>query len=394
VLAFDVTPDKDTLYFSYVFASEEYNEYVYEEVSDVLGFFVTRPGATTPQNCAVVADGPDPGSAADPVSIDTVNGGNPLGHANARNPGLFRANDRADDRGDDRAFAAEPDGLTTVLRCVASVTPHEPNRLKLAIGDVGDGLLDSWVFLQAGSLTTHRACGDSVGDGRQEEARDACGPEQRPPTSVAQPDVQGQPGSGGPEVGGRADEGTEVTVRGSVTGPEGRRLTTRWTYSPGPGVDPGAACVYADPTALTTTVSCTDDGIYTLTLSATGGGQVAGSSAINLEVGNAAPLVSVTRPADTGGVSGGAVEVAAKVSDPGGNDTRTCSISWGDQSVSPGVIADGVCSGKHSYEAIGSYGVTVTVTDDDASSGSDEITVVVTTTGAKADGGFVFDGPA
>jgi hypothetical protein len=170
VLEFDVTPDKDTLFFDYVFASEEYNEYVYAGVSDVFGFFVTQPGGTTKQNCAVVADGPDANSDPDPVSIDTINGGNPFGDANASNAGLFRNNDVSDGGG---SIEAEPDGFTTILQCVAAVTPGQPNHLKLAISDVGDSILDSWVFLRSGSITTTpEVCGDGIdndGDGQVDE---------------------------------------------------------------------------------------------------------------------------------------------------------------------------------------------------------------------------------
>ena len=383
VLSFDVTPDRDTLTFNYVFASEEYNEYVYEDVSDVFGFFVTGPGATTRQNCAVVADGPDRGSDPDPVSIDTVNGGNPVGSANASNNALFRNNDPG-------GIPAEPDGFTTVLRCVASVTPHQANRVKLAISDVGDSLLDSWVFLQAGSITAAERPPATYQRPPAASSQDAGG--QTPAGWQAAPD--GQAASDGHDVGGTVEEGSAVTVHGTAKGPEGRTLTTRWSYTPGPGVDPGATCTYADPAALTTTVSCTDDGVYALTLTATDGRDAKGSSTTNLQVDNAAPQVSVTSPSDTGRVVGGTVEVAAAVSDAGANDSGTCAIAWGDRSFSPGVLADGVCSGSHTYDGIGSYDVKVTVTDDDGKSGSDRITVVVAKADASANGGgFVFDGP-
>lgn len=387
VLAFDVTPDQDTLFFNYVFASEEYNEYVYQDVSDVFGFFVTRHGADSPQNCAVVADGRDKGSEPDPVSIDTVNGGNPYGSANASNPSLFRNNDPGDGGG----LPAEPDGFTTVLRCVASVTPHEVNRLKLAISDVGDGLLDSWVFIQAGSITTSPdLCGDAGSD---------CGPGQSAAGSEGGQDAAPRPASdssaasGEQEVDGEISEGTPIAIGGTATGPDDRPLATTWSYTPGPNVDPGATCSFADPHAIATTVTCTDDGVFTLTLTASAGRDATGSASTNLKVDNAPPQVSITQPTDTGRVVGGPVEVAAAVSDPGANDTRTCTIVWGDRSSSTGVLADGVCSGQHTYDAIGSYSVKVTVTDDEGASGSDRTSVVV----AKADGngnggGFVYEG--
>ncbi len=46
----------------------------------------------------------------------------------------------------------QANGLTTVLRCVAPVSPNVPNRLHLAIADVGGGTLDSWAFVQRAGL--------------------------------------------------------------------------------------------------------------------------------------------------------------------------------------------------------------------------------------------------
>jgi hypothetical protein len=370
-LTFDVTPDRDRLYFNYVFASEEYNEYVYRGVSDVFGFFVSRPGDSSPQNCAVVGDGPDSGSAPDPVTVDTVNGGNPFGDANASNPELFRDNALAEGA----PLPAEPDGFTVVLQCVASVTPHQVNRLHLAIGDVGDSLLDSWVFLQAGSITTSREiCGNGVDDDGDGVVDGDC--------AAAAPT-----GSDEQEVGGRVTEGAPASLRGTATSPEGHPLTTRWSYSPGLGVDPGATCTFADPASLTTTVTCTDDGRFALTLSARDGDLAPVSSTTVLEVDNVAPRVSI-QPAGTGSVGALGLRVAASVSDPGANDARTCTILWGDRTTSPGSWENGTCSGRHSYALPGTYSVKVRATDDDGQSGSDRVTVVVT--GSDGAGGDAF----
>jgi hypothetical protein len=128
VLTFDFTPDASEISLEYVFASDEYNEFVGQGFNDVFGFFVNG------QNCAMVD--------SSPVSIDTVNQNS--------NSSLFRNNDISSGAPID----TEMDGLTTVLICTASVTPNESNTMKLAIGDVGDSAVDSNVFIAAGSLTT------------------------------------------------------------------------------------------------------------------------------------------------------------------------------------------------------------------------------------------------
>ncbi len=134
---FDVTPSSDTLSFNYVFASEEYLEFVNAGVNDVFGFFISGPGITGKQNIAIV-----PGTANTPVSIDNVN--------NVVNSAFYI------DNGDGSTPAANPnlqyDGYTTVLQARTPVIPCQTYTLKLAVSDVGDSILDSGVFIEKGSL--------------------------------------------------------------------------------------------------------------------------------------------------------------------------------------------------------------------------------------------------
>ena len=136
-LTFDFVPDASSVTFRYVFSSEEYNEFVGEGFNDVFAFFVNGT------NCATVG--------GQPVSVDTINGGNPFG-TNPSNASLYRNND-PDDPGPP-TIDTQMDGLTTVLTCAAPVTANQTNTMKLAIADVGDFSYDSAVFIEAGSLTT------------------------------------------------------------------------------------------------------------------------------------------------------------------------------------------------------------------------------------------------
>jgi hypothetical protein len=142
VLEFDFVPSASTAFFQYVFASDEYNEYVNSQFNDVFAFFVNGT------NCAVV------GAPPVPVSINTINNGNPFGSDPKSHPELFRNNDLSDGGG---SIDTEMDGLTTTLTCQASVNANVTNHMKLAIADGSDFALDSNVFIQRGSLTTQLA---------------------------------------------------------------------------------------------------------------------------------------------------------------------------------------------------------------------------------------------
>jgi hypothetical protein len=138
ILQFDFTSNTGNLFFSYVFASEEYNEFVNGSVNDVFGFFVDG------NNIALI-----PGTTT-PVSINTVNGGNPFG-SNASNSAYFINND-IDDGGP--FFNIQYDGFTKVLLAeLLGLVADQTYTIKLGIADGGDSVLDSAVFLQAGSFT-------------------------------------------------------------------------------------------------------------------------------------------------------------------------------------------------------------------------------------------------
>ncbi|HEY7737042.1 MAG TPA: hypothetical protein VH813_09640 [Candidatus Limnocylindrales bacterium] len=180
----------------------------------------------------------------------------------------------------------------------------------------------------------------------------------------------------------RGDEGSPVAITGTATDPEGATLTTTWTATPGSDVDAGASCAFADPAALATTVTCTDDGTWTLGLSASDGHNPPVSDTAILTLANVGPTVEITAPAAGAGVLVGTnVDVRATVTDPGGNDGLTCSIDWGDGTIAAGAIAAGVCSGAHPYPAAGPFTITVSATDDDTGSGSDTVAITVESPG-------------
>lgn len=146
VLEFDFVPTGGSISFNFVFASEEYLEFVNLGFNDVFGFFLSGPGINGPftngaENIALV-----PGSST-PVTIDNVN--------NFNNPAYYV------DNGD--GFSApynssvdfvQYDGLTVPLVASHSVQCGQTYHIKLAIGDVNDESYDSAVFLQAGAFSS------------------------------------------------------------------------------------------------------------------------------------------------------------------------------------------------------------------------------------------------
>jgi hypothetical protein len=139
VLEFDFIPENNTVYIEYVFASDEYNEYVGSTFNDVFAFFVNGT------NIALIP------STVIPVAINNVNNGNPFG--SVCNYCQYYVNNDINDGGP--FFDFEADGFTVKFIGEATVTPDETNNIKIAIADRGDSSLDSWVFIKAESFSTN-----------------------------------------------------------------------------------------------------------------------------------------------------------------------------------------------------------------------------------------------
>ncbi len=142
VLEFDFEATGSTVSFNYVFASDEYPEYVNEGYNDAFAFWISGPGISGSQNIALI-----PGTST-PVTIDNVNAG--LNSSYFVNNGDGNSAPQNND-----PTVVQYDGFTTVLTASATVQCGETYHIKLAIADVGDGIFDSGVFLEAQSFTIH-----------------------------------------------------------------------------------------------------------------------------------------------------------------------------------------------------------------------------------------------
>ncbi|MNJ82955.1 PKD domain protein [compost metagenome] len=153
ILEFDFIPYADTVRFRYVFGSEEYPEYVGSQFNDVFAFFISGPGIGGAQNIARLPSGV-------PVTINNVNNGTsspapgvtPIG---AVNPQYFVPNGNGSQSPYNGSSAyIQYDGFTKVLEAVSKVQCGKTYHLIIAIADVGDGIFDSGIFLEANSLSS------------------------------------------------------------------------------------------------------------------------------------------------------------------------------------------------------------------------------------------------
>jgi hypothetical protein len=122
---FDFTAASDTLKLRYVFASEEYPEFV-GSINDVFGIFLSGPGGYNYTNIAVI-----PGFST-PISVNTIN--------YIDNSQYYIDNYAG--------TLLQYDGYTVPLTTKALVQPGASYHLTIAIGDASDGIWDCAVFVE------------------------------------------------------------------------------------------------------------------------------------------------------------------------------------------------------------------------------------------------------
>ena len=407
ILEFTFVPLGDQVSFEYVFASEEYPEWVGSVYNDPFAFFVNG------QNCAQV------GNTGMPVTINNVNAGT--------NSAFFRANTNAQGNPGGLGLNTEMDGLTVVLVCQAAVNANQPNTLRLAIADAGDREWDSNVFIKAGSIsvtvpgqisltpaTATQPENPAAAHTVQAQVRFANGAPQ-PNVSVAFEVVSG-PNAGATGTGvtnslGQTSftwfdlngDGTDLVkatyfdvaddvekfttaemvwsvvneaptaaIAGSVVGaegssvpfdgsgssdPDGDALTYAWDFGDGStGTGAAPSHVYAD------------NGTYTVTLVVNDGTVDSAPVTTTAEIANIAPVVSM--PADASLVESGTFNGSGSFTDPGA-DAWSATVDYGDGSGAQSLALIGNnFQLSHTYADNGAYTVTVVVTETDAEAGS------------------------
>ena len=158
VLEFDFVTASENVGFRFVFASEEYQEYVGSKFNDVFAFFLDGPNA----NHVNLARLPDNKT---PITVNTVNNErNSKYHVdntyvNTTDPFVWDVRNRKVIKNKHYMeeeqippYDTQFDGFTTVLNVQYQVIPNEVYHIKIAVADVADGILDSGVFLEGGSF--------------------------------------------------------------------------------------------------------------------------------------------------------------------------------------------------------------------------------------------------
>jgi len=122
-------PKGSTLHVRYVFASEEYPEFVGSQYNDVMAVYVNG------KNCAFV-----PGTTL-PVSVNTIN---------------YKTNSQyfIDNTTGTNPYQTKMNGLTVPLTCSVPVTPGQQVTVRIAVADTSDGIYDSAVALVDGGIWT------------------------------------------------------------------------------------------------------------------------------------------------------------------------------------------------------------------------------------------------
>jgi len=152
-LEFDFIPLQPTVTFRYVFASEEYCEFVDAAFNDIFGFFISGPGLNGPFSDGAVNLAQVPGTNL-PVSINNVNfTSNREFYLDNEFPSVRTiANCGGTSERGPRFELIEYDGQTVVLTATVELQLCETYHIRLLVGDVADDDLDSAVFLEAGSF--------------------------------------------------------------------------------------------------------------------------------------------------------------------------------------------------------------------------------------------------
>jgi PKD repeat protein len=159
----------------------------------------------------------------------------------------------------------------------------------------------------------------------------------------------------------------------SVSGPASLDEGDAASFSSAASVDPNGSIVsydwdFGDGTAASGVAVnhvFAQDGVFVVRVTTTDNDGLTGTASLTVSVANVAPVVSSLANASVN--AGGAYTVSGSFTDPGA-DRWTASVDWGDGSAPSQALLNGHdFSLVHVYGSAGTFTVSVTIADDDAS---------------------------
>jgi hypothetical protein len=148
-LEFDFKADKDSVSFNFIFASEEYHDYVGSTFNDVFALVVSGPGFGTGKNLAVL-----PGTTT-PITVNSINPNQNRQYYVENNPYSLvgRINETVKANLNQTVLANfEYDGMTKPFSVGFRVVPKQVYHFEIVVSDAGDGTVDSAVLLEGGAF--------------------------------------------------------------------------------------------------------------------------------------------------------------------------------------------------------------------------------------------------
>lgn len=157
VLDFDFVAYADTFSFDYIFASEEYPEYVGSHYNDMFAFFLTGYDpvtlSQTTRNIAIIPNSITPAHPNGiPVAINSVNNGSAGEEAQWEPAPAGTCHYNYTQYYDPSPSGVQYDGSTVSMTAAAFIVACQTYHMHLAVGNVSDNNYDSGVFLEAGSF--------------------------------------------------------------------------------------------------------------------------------------------------------------------------------------------------------------------------------------------------
>lgn len=148
-MQFDFVPLSSNFNFDFLFASNEYGQWQCLS-SDVFAFMLIDLATSDTLNLAVI-----PGTNT-PVSVKSIKDKQYNPSCQSNHPGLFASYEV-----DNPASTINMRGYTVVMNASSQITPGNPYRIRMVIGDSNDADFDSAIFLSAGSFNTNLNLGSN-----------------------------------------------------------------------------------------------------------------------------------------------------------------------------------------------------------------------------------------